>query len=169
VKAHRPDVALVDISMPGNGIEAVREVRGLPQAPRVIMLTVSEADDDIMRALDAGAVGYLLKGINATDLITAVKSVAAGSSFVSPTLAHRLLAGQRPSSHASALASLSDREKETLRLVARGKSNRQVARELKVQERTVKFHMSNIIRKLGVRNRVEAALIAQKELRDGVD
>jgi two-component system, NarL family, nitrate/nitrite response regulator NarL len=160
----RPHVALIDISMPGNGIDAARAVRQLNNAPQVIMLTVSESDDDVMQALDAGVVGYVLKGVSAPDLIAAVKGVAAGGSFVSPTLALRLLSASRSVASSSPVDTLSDRERRTLTLVGRGMNNREIAEELGVHQTTVKWHVSNIIKKIGVRNRVEAALVAQREL-----
>jgi len=160
-----PDIILLDISMPGNGIEAARRIHELPSPPQIAMLTVSEDDDDVLGALDAGAVGYLLKGIRAQDLISAVKSVAAGETFVSPNLAMRLLAAKSRNEE-SPLSILSDQEQRTLRLVAMGLSNCEIGERLDVQERTVKYHVTNILRKLNVRNRVEATLVAKREWRD---
>lgn len=160
-----PDIALLDISMPGNGIEAARQIRQLPSSPQVAMLTVSEDDDDVLNALDAGAFGYLLKGIRAQDLILAVKSVAAGETFVSPNLALRLLA-TKSRVEENPLTHLSEQEQRTLRLVAKGMSNYEIGEQLNVQERTVKYHMTNILKKLKVRNRVEATLIAKSKWRD---
>src|SRR4029078_1064998 len=93
-KAHEPDLILLDISMPGDGIEAARIICNLPSPPQVVMLTVSEDDDDVTRALDAGAVGYLLKVVNSLDLINALKSVRAEGSFISPNLALRMLSSK---------------------------------------------------------------------------
>lgn len=164
-KSLSPDIALLDISMPGNGIEAARQIRQLPSSPQVAMLTVSEDDDDVLNALDAGAFGYLLKGIRAQDLILAVKSVAAGETFVSPNLALRLLA-TKSRAEENPLTHLSEQEQRTLRLVAKGMSNYEIGEHLNVQERTVKYHMTNILKKLKVRNRVEATLIAKSKWRD---
>lgn len=164
-KSLSPDIALLDISMPGNGIEAARQIRQLPSSPQVAMLTVSEDDDDVLNALDAGAFGYLLKGIRAQDLILAVKSVAAGETFVSPNLALRLLA-TKSRAEENPLTHLSEQEQRTLRLVAKGMSNYEIGEQLNVQERTVKYHMTNILKKLKVRNRVEATLIAKSKWRD---
>jgi len=158
-----PDLVLLDISMPDNGIDVAREILGLPSPPLVVMLTVSEEDDDVIQALEAGAVGYILKGIKASDLIGAVKSVMAGESFVSPNLAMRLISNARIRKDESAVAPLSQQEQRTLRLVARGLNNREIADELAIQEKTVKFHVSNVMRKLKVRNRVEATVIARRE------
>jgi len=160
-----PDIVLLDISMPGNGIEAARQIRQLPSPPQVAMLTVSEGDEDVLNALDAGAVGYLLKGIRAQDLILAVKSVAAGETFVSPNLALRMLSAKSRVEE-SPITSLSEQEQRTLRLVAMGLTNGEIGEHLNVQERTVKYHVTNILKKLNVRNRVEATLIAKREWRD---
>lgn len=161
--AHSPDVALIDISMPGDGIAAARGIAEKARSTRVVMLTVSENDDDVMRSLEAGAVGYILKGIRASDLLVAVKSVAAGGSFLSPDLAVRLLAGTQTKRKASKLAGLSRQERRTLRLVASGLSNREVGEQLGIAEKTVKFHLASIFAKLDVRNRVEASLLAREE------
>jgi DNA-binding NarL/FixJ family response regulator len=160
-----PDLILLDVSMPGNGIEAAREILRMPEPPRVAMLTVSESDDDVMRALEVGAVGYLPKGIRMPELIAAVRSLREGRNVVSPDLALRALTN-RVRAEASPLTFLSDQEKRTLRLVASGLSNREVGERLDVQEKTVKYHVTNILRKLKARNRVEAALIAKREWND---
>ncbi|MXQ11138.1 response regulator [Microvirga makkahensis] len=157
-----PDLVLLDVSMPGNGIEAARRILEMPDPPRVAMLTVSENDEDVMGALEAGAVGYLPKGIRAPDLITAVRSLKGGSTFMSPDLALRLLSS-KTRMKVGPLSSLSEQEKRTLRLVASGLSNREVGECLDVQEKTVKYHVTNILRKLKARNRVEAVLIAKRE------
>ena len=130
------------------------------------MLTVSEDDENIMSALEAGAVGYVLKGIEATPLIEAVKSVAAGNSFISPNLTLRLLANVKRKSTPSPLARLSVQEGKILRLVSKGMSNREVGAQLGILEKTVKFHMTRIMAKIKARNRVEASLIARQEWGD---
>ncbi len=155
------DLILLDVSMPGNGIEAAREILRMPEPPKVAMLTVSEDDNDVTGALEAGAVGYLPKGIRAPDLIAAVRSLRDGRSVVSPDLALRVLS-KRVRAEASPLATLSDQERRTLHLVASGLSNREVGERLDVQEKTVKYHVTNILRKLKARNRVEAVLIARR-------
>lgn len=162
-QSKKPDIMLLDISMPGNGIEAAREIALLDHPVRVIMLTVSEIDENIMSALEAGAVGYVLKGIEAAHLIEAVKSVAAGNSFISPNLTLRLLANVKRQSVPSLMSSLSDREKTILQLVSKGMSNREVGEHLDILEKTVKFHMTRIMAKIKARNRVEATLIARRE------
>jgi DNA-binding NarL/FixJ family response regulator len=159
------DLILLDVSMPGNGIEAAREILRMPGAPRVAMLTVSESDDDVIGALEAGAVGYLPKGIRVPDMIAAVRNLKDGHSVVSPDLALRVLSN-KVRAEASPLASLTDQERRTLRLVANGLSNREVGERLDVQEKTVKYHVTNILRKIRARNRVEAVLIAKREWTD---
>ena len=166
VQAHAPDLVLLDISMPGGGIEALRRIRALPAPPRVAMLTVSEEDDDILRALKAGAQGYVLKGIRARDLVRVVRDLAAGRSYVSPSLAARVLeAMQSEHDRAGAMDTLTPRETEILRAVSSGASNREVAEQLGLQEKTVKHHMTAILQKLEVRNRTEAALKAREHWR----
>lgn len=162
-KVLQPDIILLDISMQGNGIDAARDILALPEPPHVMMLTVSEKDSDILRALEVGAIGYVLKGVDTPNLIAAVKSVAAGDSFVSPNLTLRLLSGVREKAKPSLLASLTEQEERTLRLVASGMSNREVAERLGVIEKTVKFHMTRIMAKLKVKNRVQATLVARQE------
>ncbi len=163
---HQPDLVLLDISMPGNGIEAARRIAALPKAPKIVMLTVSEHEEDVMAALKAGAHGYLLKGVGAAELVDVVLTVASGGSFVSPSLAARMLqALQRPAGPdepaATRLADLAPREEQILELVAKGLSNKEVGRELNLQEKTVKHYMTNILQKLHVRNRVEAAMLSR--------
>jgi two-component system nitrate/nitrite response regulator NarL len=163
---HAPDVALLDISMPGNGINAAQRISAACPGVKIAMLTVSENDQDVMKALEAGASGYVLKGVGAQELVTMIRGVAAGESYVSPSLAARLLVAMKSSGGAStpqsALANLTDREEQILRLVAKGLSNKEVGRELDLQEKTVKHHMTSILQKLQARNRVEAAVIARE-------
>lgn len=161
----RPDVVLLDLSMPGGGgIVALRRIMAQDAPPKVAMLTVSEEDDDVMQALKAGAVGYVLKGVGARELVAIVKDVARGQSYVSPSLAARILGAMQAggaTATADPLNDLSKREEEILRLVAAGKSNKEVGRELDLQEKTVKHYMTSILQKLHVRNRVEAAVMAR--------
>jgi two-component system, NarL family, nitrate/nitrite response regulator NarL len=169
---HRPDLVLLDISMPGGGIEAARRIAALGTATKIVMLTVSERDEDVMEALKAGAHGYVLKGVGASELLDIVRTVASGGSFVSPTLAARLLqAMQKPDRRGGPsgdrLSSLARREEQILELVAKGLSNKEVARELDLQEKTIKHYMTSILQKLHVRNRVEAALLAREVGRGG--
>jgi two-component system nitrate/nitrite response regulator NarL len=162
--AHRPDLVLLDISMPGGGIDAARRIAAMPSPPRIAMLTVSEADQDVIGALKAGAIGYVLKGISAAELTDILAGVAAGEAHVSPALAARILNDiEKPAAARTRrpIDDLSKREEDILRRVARGMSNREVAEDLAIQEKTVKHYMTSILEKLHARNRVEAALIAR--------
>ncbi|WP_413851089.1 response regulator [Albidovulum sp.] len=165
VQRASPDIVLLDLSMPaGGGISALRRIMSLPVTPKVAMLTVSEEDDDVMQALKAGAVGYILKGVGSRELVSIVKDVARGQSYVSPALAARILNAMREGGARRAenpLDDLSKREEDILKLVAEGKSNKEVGRALDLQEKTVKHYMTTILQKLHVRNRVEAAVMAR--------
>jgi DNA-binding NarL/FixJ family response regulator len=158
---YSPDLILLDISMPGNGIEAARAIRDLATSTRVVMLTVSGVEDDVTHALEAGAVGYLLKGTDAMDLITAVKSVKAGESFISPNLALRILSGDAQVK-ANPLSALSEYEKCTLCLISEGLTNREIGEKLAVAEKTVQDNVTDIFRKLKSRNRAETALVVEQ-------
>ena len=165
-----PDLVLLDLSMPGGGgLAALRAIQALPQPPRVAMLTASEEDDEVMQALKGGALGYVLKGVGARDLVGIVKDLARGQSYVSPVLAARLLAvmreGGKAAKPANPLAELSKREEDILRLVAEGRSNKEIGLALELQEKTVKHYMTSILQKLHLRNRVEAAVLAREHLR----
>jgi DNA-binding NarL/FixJ family response regulator len=161
----RPDIALLDLSMPGGGLSAVKAIALAGSAKYVAMLTVSEEGEDVAEALKFGAVGYILKGVSASELRKVLKSVAQGESHVSPSLAAKVLTfmSQKPQAEpASPLEDLTKREEDILRLVAKGQSNKEVANALAIQEKTVKHYMTLILGKLHARNRVEAALIAHK-------
>lgn len=162
-----PNVLLLDIGIPGGGINAARTITAACPATRIIMLTASTEEDDLVAALKAGAQGYILKGVSASELIKVVRSVVAGQGYVSPALAASLLSdmalGQR-SSHptASPLDELTEREHDILQHVAAGLSNKEIGQQLHLSEKTVKHYMTNILQKLHVRNRVEAALLSQR-------
>lgn len=175
---HLPDVMLLDVSMPGGGLAAIRHIATAWPVIRVIMLTVSEQEDDVTTALRAGARAYVLKGVSSRDLTRVVRAVAAGEVYVTPSLATSLLydlssgggsggGGGTPTTGASGgrsarlLDDLTDREREILEHVAEGDSNKEIAVRLQISEKTVKHHMTNILQKLQARNRVEAALIAR--------
>jgi two-component system nitrate/nitrite response regulator NarL len=166
VKALQPDLVLLDVSMPkGGGLGALARILQLPSPPPVAMLTASESDADLMQAIKLGALGYILKGVGAAELVGLVQDLAQGRPHVSPGLAGRLLVAMRRRDAgpvASPLDDLSKREEDILRLVATGKSNREVGEELDLQEKTVKHYMTSILQKLHVRNRVEAAMIAKQ-------
>ena len=168
--ALQPDLVLLDVSMPkGGGLGALTRILQMSSPPPVAMLTASEADDDVMQAIGLGAMGYVLKGVGADELIAIVREVAAGRSYVSAGLAQRLLVAMRRRKAVAAepnpLDDLSKREEDILKLVATGKSNREVGEALDLQEKTVKHYMTSILQKLHVRNRVEAAMLARQHLR----
>ena len=157
-----PDLILVDISMPGNGLAAISPIRCASRRTRIVVLTVSESADDLRGALDSGASAYLLKGVGSRALAEILCSVANGETYVAPTLSARLLTqltGNMDSRIATnPLRSLSVRETEVLELLADGQSNKQIANRLDLQEKTVKHHVSHILSKLGAGNRTEAAV-----------
>ncbi|MDX3927015.1 MAG: response regulator transcription factor [Shinella sp.] len=165
-----PEIALLDISMPGNGIDAAREIGQRRPAVKIVMLTVSQDGGDVMRALEAGAAGYILKGISASDLASALLSVAAGSTYLAPELGAGLFGAIKSQSgipqSSDLLPALSDREQEIFRLLGRGFGNRAIAEALGITIRTVKFHVSRMLVKLKAANRVEIALLAQKLCRE---
>ena len=164
-KRLKPDIALLDVSMPGSGITAAEQIRDCSGQTRVVMLTVSENDGDVLQALEAGACGYVLKGVSGTDLVTIIRKIAQGESFVSPSLAAGLLMSlQSGATRERTRPELTPRETDILELVSRGKSNKEIGLALSLQEKTVKHYMTAIMMKLNVRNRVEAAIKARELL-----
>ncbi len=164
-RASRPDVVLMDIRMPNlDGIEGTRRVTALPAAPRVLILTTFDLDEYVYEALRAGASGFLLKDAGADELLRAVRVVAAGDALLSPTITRRLIEdfARRPAprQQPAALAELTPRELEVLRLVARGLSNAGIARELVVGDATVKTHVARIFSKLDLHDRAQAVVLA---------
>ncbi len=159
---HLPDVALLDIAMPGGGIAAARDISAALPATRIVMLTVSEDEDDLLAAMKAGASGYVLKGAAATELIGVIRAVHAGQVYVAPALAWGLLR-EMSKPRASPFDELTAREREVLELVASGLGNQEIGDRLGLAEKTIKHHMTNILGKLRVRSRVEAALLAARE------
>ncbi|WP_404800236.1 LuxR C-terminal-related transcriptional regulator [Actinomadura algeriensis] len=164
---HRPDVVLMDVRMPVmDGIEATRRVTAGPGAPRILMLTtfdLDELDEHVYDALAAGASGFLLKDVTAERLFDAVRVVAAGEALLAPAVTRRLIgefARLRPRPPSAALDVLTPRETEVLRLVAEGLSNGEIAARLVVGEETVKTHVSRVLRKLDLRDRVQAVVTA---------
>jgi two-component system nitrate/nitrite response regulator NarL len=164
----KPDVVLLDLHMPGmSGIEAAGLIAAETPDSHVLMLTVSEEGEDLLAALRAGACGYLVKNIEAEALVAAVRSAAAGESVISPQMMGKLLAGVREQpvmqlAHQPGHEGerLTPREGEILGLIAHGKSNKEIARALDVAESTVKIHVQNLLRKLGLASRVQAAVYA---------
>ncbi len=164
--AHRPDVVLMDIRMPGmDGLEATRLLTRGPAAPKVVMLTTFDLDEYVYEALRAGASGFLLKDSPRADLIAAVRAAAAGNALLAPSVTRRLIeafARRPPETMPSParLASLTAREREVLVQLARGGSNTEIAAALFVSEATVKTHVGNLLAKLGLRDRVQAVILA---------
>ncbi|HET9290627.1 MAG TPA: response regulator transcription factor [Actinomycetes bacterium] len=167
VRLHRPDAVLMDIRMPAmDGLAATRELTALPDPPKVIMLTTFELDEYVHTALAHGAVGFLLKDTPPRDLIQAVRTVADGNAMLAPTVTRRLIAefaargGTGSAAARKRLEALTGRELEVVVAVAQGLSNAQIGRRLFMSEATVKAHVSSILAKLGMTNRVQAAILA---------
>jgi len=161
-----PDVVIMDLNMPGaGGVETTRRLASLAPLSRVVVLTISADDDDVMNAVMAGACGYLLKDSSIQELIAGIRAAAAGESLISPQIAAKLLQRLRSQSKdadaaETIRAELSDRELEVLKLIANGKDNAQIARDLFISPKTVKNHISNILMKLQIDNRIQAAVYA---------
>jgi len=160
VRETLPDVVLLDVDMPGSGLEAASRIASAAPSTRVIMLTVSEDEDHLLTAMKAGASGYVLKGVSATELTHIVRSVSAGDVYVAPSLAFSLLHEMTAPRPSDPLEELGPREREVLELVASGLSNQEIGGRMGLAERTVKHYMTNVLKKLQVRSRVEAALLA---------
>ncbi|MGH9301441.1 MAG: response regulator [Acidimicrobiales bacterium] len=163
-----PDVVLMDVRMPKvSGIEATRRIRATSPATRVLMLTVSDDEDDLFEAVKAGASGYLLKEISVEEVAAAIRAVTQGQSLISPSMAAKLLGEfsamaerEQVDRTQVPLPSLTARELDVLRLVARGMANREIAGDLFIAENTVKNHVRNILEKLQLHNRMQAAVYA---------
>jgi DNA-binding NarL/FixJ family response regulator len=163
----RPDVILMDVRMPVmDGVEATRRLARTGTSARIVILTTFDSDEYVYEALRAGASGFLLKDVQPAQLIDAVRVVARGEALLAPTVTRRLLdrfahtLPDRAGSAPAALSELSERELEVLRLLASGLSNAELAERLFVSETTVKTHVSSILRKLGLRDRVQAVVLA---------
>jgi two-component system nitrate/nitrite response regulator NarL len=161
-REHRPDLALLDVAMPGDGLEAARLIAAASPDTRVVMLTSSENEDDLVAAMAAGAKGYALKGIAGRELRTILKSVHAGEVYVAPGLAYAMIKGLTGPRARDPLENLTARELAVLELVGAGLSNAEIGGRLGLAEKTVKHYMTAILGKLDVGSRVEAALIAYK-------
>jgi DNA-binding NarL/FixJ family response regulator len=161
-----PDVVVMDLNMPTmSGADATRQITAHSPLTRVIVLSVSDQDADVMDAIVAGACGYLLKGSSIENVVAGIRSAAVGASLISPAIASKVLQQVRATSAEAdradpVRAELSARELEVLRLVANGKDNAQIAAELVISPKTVKNHISNILMKLQMQNRIQAAVYA---------
>ncbi|MFT5197207.1 MAG: DNA-binding NarL/FixJ family response regulator [Cellvibrionaceae bacterium] len=153
----RPDVILMDLRMPGgDGVTAIQEITAKKDAPYILVLTTFDSDRDIVRAIEAGATGYLLKDTPRDELFRAIRAVARGESVLAPAVAARLMGRMR----APAVEQLSDREIEVLEHVSKGGSNREIAKALHISTATVKTHLIHIFSKLGVDDRTAAVTVA---------
>ncbi|ONK09404.1 response regulator transcription factor [Streptomyces sp. MP131-18] len=166
VERLRPDVVLMDIRMPGiDGLAATERLRGLAEPPEIVMLTTFNADEHVLRALRAGAAGFVLKDTPPGEIVDAVRRVAAGDPVLSPAVTERLIAHVTGSSRDArrarrSLDALGEREREVAVAIGEGKSNAEIAAELYMSLPTVKTHVSRILAKLGLNNRVQIALLA---------
>jgi DNA-binding NarL/FixJ family response regulator len=166
VRELAPDVVVMDLNMPGmGGVEATRHISTAAPLTRVVMLTISDQDSDVIDAILAGACGYLLKDASIEELIAGIEAAARGESLISPTIAAKVLQRVRststqPEYENTIRAELSDREIEVLKLIANGKDNAVIAAELHISPKTVKNHISNILMKLQIDNRIQAAVYA---------
>jgi DNA-binding NarL/FixJ family response regulator len=165
VRELAPDVVVMDLNMPGmNGIEATREITRQAPLTRVVVLTISDEDDDVIDAILAGACGYLLKDSSIQDLMQGIRAASVGEALISPHIAAKVLQRLRASSVDSETVAqgpeLSDRETQVLRLIANGKDNAEIAQDLHISPKTVKNHISNILMKLQIENRIQAAVYA---------
>jgi DNA-binding NarL/FixJ family response regulator len=166
VREHAPDVVVMDLNMPGmSGVEATRHIATVSPLTRVLVLTISDQDGDVTDAIMAGASGYLLKDASIQELMRGIAAAAAGESLISPHIAAKVLqrlraSSQEPDLEKTIRAELSDREIEVLKLIANGKDNAQIAADLHISPKTVKNHISNILMKLQIQNRIQAAVYA---------
>ena len=166
VRENAPDVVVMDLHMPGmNGVDATRHISRDTPLTRVVVLTVSEEEQDVMDAILAGACGYLLKDASINDLMQGIHSAASGESLISPHIAGKVLQHVRattaaPEAAATIRTELSDREIQVLKLIANGQDNAMIAGELHISPKTVKNHISNILMKLQIENRIQAAVYA---------
>jgi DNA-binding NarL/FixJ family response regulator len=166
VRGLAPDVVVMDLNMPTmSGVDATRLITAQSPLTRVIVLSISDEDADVMDAIVAGACGYLLKDSSISEVVAGIRSAAVGASLISPTIASKVLQRVRATTADTEIAEtirteLSDRELEVLKLIANGKDNAQIAAELVISPKTVKNHISNILMKLQMQNRIQAAVYA---------
>ena len=158
-----PDVVLLDIAMPGwGGLATAEKLATACPATKVVMLTVAEDEDKLLAAFSAGARGYVLKGVSARDLASVVRSVEQGEVYVSPSLAAGILVALTHGRPVDPLGELTERERDILKLVGQGLTNREIGEHVHLSEKTIKHYITNILQKLQVRSRVEAALLAAR-------
>jgi len=163
-KTQQPDVVLLDLVMPRmDGIEAIARIREASPATKVLVLTSFAEDEKIFAAVQAGAAGYLLKDIQPQELGKAIRTVHAGEALLHPAVAAKLMQEFAHGHREPAFSQLTEREIEVLRLIARGMSNKEIAASLGLSEKTVKTHVSNVLQKLSVADRTQAALYAVKQ------
>lgn len=156
--AHQPDVILLDLELPGmDGLQAIPALGAAHPGARILILTAYDTDERVLGAIRSGAKGYLLKGASLEEIARAIRAVHAGESYLEPRVASKVLAEVSSPRRSTAL---SRREREVLKMVADGRSNKQIARALSITERTVKFHITSILNKLGAENRAQAVAIA---------
>lgn len=161
-----PDVVLLDIGMPGwGGLLTAEKITTACPATKIVMLTVSEDEDKLLAAFKAGARGYVLKGVSARELANVVRGAAHGEVYVSPSLAAGILVALSRGHSADPLEELTERESAILTLVGQGLTNREIGARLHLSEKTIKHYITNILQKLQVRSRVEAALVAARRAR----
>ena len=160
----QPHMILLDLSMPGGGLEAARHICANHPDVKVMILTVSEREDDVIAALSSGASGYILKGISGPELVATLHAVLRGETYVTPNLAARLLQqNKKPASPSEPVVELTIPEEQILQEVNAGPTNKEIARKLALSEKTVKHYMTSVLQKLHARNRVEAALTARSK------
>ena len=166
---HAPQVMLLDISMPGGGVEAARAIAKAHPGIRTIVLTVSEREDDVIAAMEAGARAYILKGVGGPELLATIRAVGRGETYIAPQIAARVLSRMQRrvnggASKAKAVESeLTLREEQIMDQVAKGLTNKEIALKFSLSEKTVKHYMTSVMQKLQVRNRVQAVLALQKQ------
>jgi len=162
-QAELPELVLLDVRMPGTGLAAAGEINETCPATKIVMLTVSEDDEDVVEAFRVGARAYVLKGVSAEELTAILRAVHGGEVYVPQALASRVLIDMSTKSGddpGGAIGTLTDRERQILERVASGDANKEIGYDLRISEKTVKHYMTNILQKLHARNRVEAALLA---------
>jgi two-component system, NarL family, nitrate/nitrite response regulator NarL len=165
VKVHSPHILLLDVSIPGGGLNALRAIRTTTSPTKVVMLTVSDSGSDVMEALSLGAAGYILKGIDGGELVQALRATSELGSYLSPQLGMKVLTELNTKAALPAddnRVTLSDRENDVLTLIKLGLSNKEIGLKINLREKTVKHYMTQLLKKFGVRSRTELALAASK-------